>query len=466
MKIRYKITLWISGIALFTAVSLSAFIYDELLEEPLRLFDYELKHMANALFEQGQKNPQDPWHFDVSHLPYSPDRYWIKIFDQNNTVLYQSAITKYTDIPPSGSKSRYTIEKIIPREQIWLNQDKSNEVTFRVRVFTRKIDNHGVIIRIAKPIEELEEELLGVLREAAAGLTISVLLIIVISYTIAGKILSPMVTMNRTARKITEKSLNQRIPVGKNHDELDNLATSLNQMFDRLQYSFARQKEFIGNASHELKSPITLLMLTQEELLMNSALPMNVRTDMERQLNTMRRMSKLVRNLLDLSRLEQQESLTIESLDLGELIKNVLNEYQEMLISLNIDVTINLAGDLILSGDREKLLRLLINLIDNAIQYNIVQNGRLNICAKKEKGMIVLDILNTGLEIPADDLDRIFNQFYRIEKSRSSDHGGCGLGLTIARKIVDLHNGTIGISNEKRGWIKVTVRLPLDLEKT
>lgn len=94
MKIRHKITLWISSIALFAAVSLSAFIFTELLEEPFRLFDKELKYISEALFVQGQNNQQSPWHINESHLPYSPDSYWIKIFDQENTILYQSTLTQ------------------------------------------------------------------------------------------------------------------------------------------------------------------------------------------------------------------------------------------------------------------------------------------------------------------------------------------------------------------------------------
>lgn len=198
------------------------------------------------------------------------------------------------------------------------------------------------------------------------------------------------------AKEISEKSLYKRIPLSHNKDELYDLSISLNKMFDRLQYSFKRQKEFIGNASHELRSPITLLIQAQEEMLMNDNLPSQTNKKLVRQLDTTRRMSHMVRNLLDLSRLEQQETLSKKSVDMAIL----------------------------------------------------TNQG------------VLLEVMNKGYPIPEDDLDLVFEQFYKMEKSRSADHGGSGLGLAIAKKIVELHNGTICITNETQDFIKLSVFLP------
>ncbi len=460
MKIRQKITLWISGTALLAAVAVSAFVFLELIEEPVRLIDRELQYMADSLFEQGQDDTITPWSLDVARLPFSPDRYWIRISDQEKNILYESALTLFAEIP-SREKKHYNVEMVIPREKIRIGQDDENEVLFRVRVFKRELGGRLVTIRMAKPIEELEEELLEVLRELAVGMMLCTLIIVAISYKLAGRILYPLVAINHLVREIREKSLNRRIPVGKKRDELGTLAISLNEMFDRLQYSFQRQKEFVGSASHELKSPITLLMITQEELLMHSDLSGEMREDMERQLYTMRRMSKLIRNLLDLSRLEQNERLTLGSFDLGALIGLVLEDYRDMLAAAKIVVETDFPSELPMQGDYEKLQRLLINLIDNAIRYNDAENGRLLIMGQRENDHISLVVANTGQTIPPADCERVFEQFYRVEKSRSAFYGGSGLGLTIARKIVDLHGGIIVICSDKEGWTRVTVSLPV-----
>lgn len=459
MKIRQKITLWISVTALLATVSFSAHIFLELLEEPMRLIDRELAHMAESLFEQGENSGDERWTINETELPYSPNLYWIKVFDGESRVLYQSSLVSFTEIESAGDKKRYNVEKTISRKLIRLDQDAHDEVKFRVREIKRQEGERILTMRIAKPIEELEEELLDLLREVGAGLAVCTLLIVLVSYQLAGRIMQPVVSINRLVREIREKSLDRRIPVGENRDELATLAISLNQMFDRLQYSFARQKEFVGNASHELKSPITLLLLAQEELLLTPGLAEGMRKDLARQLDTMRRMNKLIRNLLDLSRLEQQESLHLETLDLAGLIKMVLEDYREMLAATQIKVSTDFSGNLSLQGDPEKLQRLLINLMDNAIRYNKRRDGLIKIAVHHANGFLCLKLANAGQVIPPEDLERVFDQFYRVEKSRSAGHGGSGLGLTIARKIVELHNGTISISS-KDGWTEVAVMLP------
>ncbi|MBI9088419.1 MAG: HAMP domain-containing histidine kinase [Desulfobacterium sp.] len=460
MKIRKKITLWISGTALLSTLVFSSLIILELMEEPFKLIDKEMQHMTEVLVERMNVPIQNQGAYDLSRMPYDPDDYWIKVTDDSGKTLYGSEITRYTDIPLSGKKTTYMIEKNIPSSQIWLGQDDQDDVLFRVVVTRTQIERIPIVVRIAKPIENLEEELLELVRHVAISLALCILMIILVSYKLAGKILTPLVSISRMAKEISEKSLYKRIPLNDNQDELYDLSVSLNKMFDRLQYSFQRQKEFIGNASHELKSPITLLMLAQEETLMNDALPPSTNQSLIKQLATTRRMGQLVRNLLDLSRLEQQETLARESVDLVKLVSHVLEDYHELFAAKHIRIENTMAESLSLQGDPEKLFRLLINLIDNSIRYNCEKDGILILKGRQTNKGIRLDVSNTGQPIPDDDLELVFEQFYRVEKSRSITHGGSGLGLAIAKKIVELHDGSIAISNEPGPLINVMIFLP------
>ncbi len=461
MKIRKKITLWISGTTLLSTIAFSSIIFFELMEEPFKFIDKEMQHMTQSLVEQMGSPTIHKGQYDLSHMPYNPNQYWIKVTDNSGSILYQSEMTRYMDIPSSGNKSTYMIEKVIPRSQIWLEQDDEDDVLFRVMVTKTKIDQVPVEIRIAKPIEDLEEEVLELFRNVLISLAGCILIIILLSYKLAGKILTPLADITRMAKEITEKSLYKRIPLSSNRDELQDLSISLNKMFDRLQYSFQRQKEFIGNASHELKSPITLLMLSQEEMLMNDNLQSPANEGLIKQLDTTRRMSHLVRNLLDLSRLEQQETLDKKSINITTLTHRVLNDYADLFAAKNISIENRMAKDLSFNGDPEKFFRLLINLIDNSIRYNFEKDGLVIIKSRDTNESILLEISNTGRPIPDNDLDLIFEQFYRVEKSRSTTHGGSGLGLAIAKKIVELHDGIIGITNEPNDFIKVSIFLPL-----
>ena len=459
MKIRKKITLWISGTALLSTLVFSSFISFELMEEPFKFIDNEIKHMTRSLVKQMEISKKSNGQYDLSHMPYNPDLYWIKVTDNEKNSLYESKLTQYAKILPNGNKTTYMVEKKIPRALVWLDQDKEDDVLFRVMVTKAQFHGQPISVRIGKPIEDLEEELIELLQEIVFSLTLCTLAIIIVSYKLAGKILTPVVSITRMAKEISEKSLHKRIPLSQNKDELYALSISLNKMFDRLQYSFKRQKEFVGNASHELKSPITRLMLAQEEMLMNDNLPISTTKGLVRQLHTTRRMSHLVKNLLDLSRLEQQETITKKPMNMTALIDHVLDDYKELLASKTIRLENKLEKNLFIQGDPEKLYRLFINVVDNSIKYNLQKNGTLIVEGKKINSGILLEISNTGQPIPEEDLDLIFEQFYRVEKSRSTTHGGSGLGLAIAKKIVELHDGIIEMSNEPGALIKTKIFL-------
>jgi len=431
-----------------------------MMEQPYRLIDRDLENMAKTivrLVDTSQRNPDDSVQ---KELAFDTERYWVKIFDDRMNVLYQSKLTQYTDLPLHDKNQTYMVERIIPRERINLDQDSKGEVAFRIKTVNDKLQGQPCIVQVGKPVEKLEEEIADLIQGIAAGLIVITLLLIALSYLIAGKILKPINVINRMARDINDRSLDRRIPLGKSKDELYELSTSLNRMFDRLQYSFTTQKQFIADASHELKSPITLLSLFMEESVHREDLPESFRIRLIRQNDILRRMSRLVKNLLDLSALEMKENIIFEELNLFDLIKSVRDDYAEVLAARRIDVTIDVPEDLHIKGDRDSLQRVLINLVDNAIKYNMA-GGRIEITAGIENNNVYLSVFNTGKGIREKDIDRVFEQFYRVEKSRSSQYGGSGLGLTIVKRIVELHRGNITIESEPEAWIRVNIYLPM-----
>ncbi|MEX1299612.1 MAG: ATP-binding protein [Desulfotignum sp.] len=460
MKIRKKITLWISGTALLSTIVFSSIIFWKLTEEPFKLIDKEIQHMAAALTDRIQSTGASGDEITLGGMPNSPDDYWIIAKNEQGQVLYRSKLTEFVDLFVPNETSRYLIEKHIPRSKIWLKQDSSDDVLFRVLVFREQIKGRKVEIRIAKPIEDLEEELIALVVEIGIGLLLCALIIFILGYALAGRILRPISAIIKQSREISEKSLDKRIPLEKTRDELYELSVALNKMFDRIQHSFNRQKEFVGSASHELKSPITLLMLAQEEMLMSEELSPSAENSLMKQLETSRRMSHLVKNLLDLSRMEQQDFLHTKLIDLTGMVERVLDDYADVIAEKQICIQNQMNAACQVVGDPEKLFRLFVNLIDNAIRYNLTTQGIIKIMAVKSKKEVCIEILNSGRKIPEQDLSRLFDQFYRVEKSRSQALGGSGLGLTIVKKIVTLHNGRITISNGPDQMIHTSVWLP------
>ncbi len=210
-----------------------------------------------------------------------------------------------------------------------------------------------------------------------------------------------------------------------------------------------------------MKTPLTLLRPSTEEILQDQHLPAPVQEKLLGQERALSRISQLVKSLLDLSRLELAEVLERQHFCLGELMASLIEEFQGLLQEQSIIFSGDLSAALPINGDREKLRRLLINLIDNAIRYNR-SGGEIRYQGMRNTDEIILRLANTGPGIPDVDRERVFEQFFRCEQSRATSHGGSGLGLTIVKRIAELHGGTVTVSSEPPQWTVFTLRLPTE----
>ncbi len=461
MQIRHRIMVWVAGAGLLTSLAFSLVVFWELREEPLEMLDAQLRSTAVAV--AGQLAAKQKPGADVRYvlLPFPAERYWIKVYDQDLHVVYRSELAREVDLPLYRNKGEegYLSSVHLPKKRIDLHQDDEDEVTFRVRLISKNINGAPYLIQIAKPIEKLEEEITDLLAAIGIGLAVSTALLAALSYMLAGRIVKPIAAINRLARDINENTLEKRIPVGKSRDEIHELATRLNSMFDRLQLSFARQKRFLADASHELKSPIAMLRLFFDEALQNRDLPEAFHRQLDIQGHTVLRMDRLVRTLLELSTLEIKGSLAMERFDLADLVRSVADDFAPLAKRGKIRLEMEMPHHLEMRGDRDRIRRALINLFDNAVKYN-EEEGRIQFTATEEKDRIHLAIYNTGPGIPKEDLARVFDQFYRVDKSRATTSGGAGLGLAIVREIVRLHGGTITIDSRQGLWTQVDISLP------
>ncbi|MFA5519133.1 MAG: HAMP domain-containing sensor histidine kinase, partial [Spirochaetota bacterium] len=294
----------------------------------------------------------------------------------------------------------------------------------------------------------------------------SSLALIVISHVMAGKILRPIGEMKNLAQDISENNLEQRILHGKERDEFSELARTINQMLDRLQYSFARQRNFLFDTSHELKTPLTTIRLAVDKIASrdDGNLPPLIRSNLFRLKNQVLRMERLVKDLLNLSSLETLSSIDPKPVQISELLSSLVGEYKFLADSRNIKIDSRLPKGLVIQGDEQKLHRALSNILDNAVKYN-VDGGQIALRGDLSAAGLTVTVANTGPGVAEADIPRVFDQFYRVEKSRSIEHGGSGLGLSIVKRIVELHGGDVTFESEQGGWTQVTVSLPRYREK-
>lgn len=459
MRIRHRITLWITVAGIFSSLSLTLTIFFLMREQPYELLDQELAAYAHALGNALSILPDGTITLgssaDALNSPY-----WIRLTDDQGQSVYASPMTGLVDLPLRQAGRGYTVNTSILMEWLLPDQEKDDLASFRVRVFPLHYAGRNYRLQIARPVENFQEELAELLLIMGSGLVVSTLVMILVGYYAAGRILRPIQHINITAREINDKTLDKRIPLGNTHDELHELSASLNSMFDRLQYSFLRQKEFIANASHELKTPLTLLRLSLEETLQQNDLPDSLQQRLDAQSKTLLRMNRLVKNLLDLSSLELAETCQEEHFSFKELAREVLEEFKPLLQEQGIQNLSQIEDRLDLLADQEKIKRMLINLVDNAIKFN-KPGGEIRLQAGRQGENLIMILFNTGPGIPTEEQDQVFEQFYRVEKSRATSLGGSGLGLTIVRRIVELHRGTITLQSKPGEWTQVQVVMPL-----
>ncbi|MDA3790413.1 MAG: HAMP domain-containing sensor histidine kinase [Desulfobacula sp.] len=465
MTVRKKIALLITGAGFLSSLIFSCIILWEVIEQPFRIIDSELEAVSQRTvpivskgetsWKKGDIIPDEP-------LFVGDDRYWLKIYDQAaGKLIYQSHLAELVKIKEPAPGSSATESVIIPRNKIDLRQDRQNEVTFRVKSFIISLDGKTFLVCAACPMEKLEEELWDIFIGVVSGLAFSVLVLMAISYFVAGYILKPVQVMNDQVRDITEKHLDRRIPVGADPDEFNTLARTLNQVFERLQHAFIRQKQLLADASHELKTPLTMMRLALDETRssqdekFSSLQTQNLAWLTEQVL----RMERLVKNLLDLSSLEIKDVIAKDPVDVAKLLTSLIEDYRFLTDLRNIKISVSLPWQLLTEGNAEKLNRAFSNILDNAIKYN-VEEGRVEVVGEQSEGGLTIMVSNTGPGVAETEIGKVFDQFYRVEQSRALQHGGAGLGLAIVKRIIELHNGQIKFESKPGDWTRVIVSLP------
>jgi hypothetical protein len=274
------------------------------------------------------------------------------------------------------------------------------------------------------------------------------------------KALAPVATLTQTAARINESNLSQRISRTQNGDEFDRLTEVFNSMLARLDESFARIREFTLHASHELKTPLTVLRGETETALRDENISATERERANSQLEELRRLTQIVDGLTLLAKADAgQVALNLESVHLAELVRDSFADLQILAEPQQIKVELEGCEDISVRGDRHRLRQLLLNLADNAVKYNQPQ-GRVTLSLRCADGLAEFQITNTGAGIPPEILPRVFDRFFRGDSAHGNEIEGCGLGLSIAQWIVSAHSGKIQIASVSSQSTIVTVHLP------
>ena len=280
------------------------------------------------------------------------------------------------------------------------------------------------------------------------------------------KALTPVAALTLTAGRINDRNLSERIPRTNNGDEFDRLTEVFNAMLARLDDSFNRIREFTLHASHELKTPLTVLRGETETALRDASLSPAEHDRAASQLDELRRLTRIVDGLTLLAKADAgQVALQLETVRLDELVRDNFADLQILAEPHGIKVELESCEEISVRGDRHRLRQLLLNLADNAVKYNQPQ-GRVKMSLRRVDGFAEFTIANTGEGISPEILSRVFDRFFRGDPAHSATVDGCGLGLSIAQWIVSAHGGKIQIASVPSQSTIVTVHLPLYAPET
>jgi heavy metal sensor kinase len=335
-----------------------------------------------------------------------------------------------------------------------------------VRMLTAQVEVAGqpYTVDVAWPVGELQEALNQFRWTALLIIPCGIIAAALGGYWISRRALAPVDHIARTARAITAQQLGRRLDVPPTGDELQRLSETLNDMLARLETAFAETVRFTADASHELRSPVSLIRTTAEVALRRPRSAEEYRQALEGILRESERTSELVQDLLTLTRADAGvDGWSPSRVDLRALVGELPEKLTTLCEGRGLTLRLDLSDrPVFVNGENAALGRLVVILVDNAAKYTPAP-GEVRVTLRTTDAMAEIEVADTGMGISAEDLPRVFERFYRADKARSRESGGAGLGLSIAKWIVDRHGGRITIESEAGKGCRARVQLPRQL---
>ena len=347
------------------------------------------------------------------------------------------------------SPGDFTIPR--PAGPATLTRDGRREVTVAAA--------NGALVLIGRELVDAKRDVYAFAGTAAAGGVAALGLSLLGGWFLVGRALAPVARISQTATAMSAGDLSARIAVERTENELEQVALALNQAFDRLRLAVENERRFTADASHELRTPLATISAEIEWALSRDRSQEEYRRSLDTVHRAADRMRRVVEHLLTLARADSADmTLRRAPVGLAPLVSDAVGSVQSLAAQKRVTIETRL-HDTTVVGDRDRLTDLVTNLFSNAIQYNRA-GGRVHVEVWPEAGDACLRVRDTGTGISADDLPRIFDRFYRADRARTAHSGGAGLGLAIAKWIVEAHGGRIACHSTLGQGTEILVQLP------
>ena len=460
MSIRWRLTLWFTLILGVIILLFGAFFYVALQNWLITQVDGNLRvystQVHGTLHSDESTGPLD---YDVIHSSLPPINeivspgIFVQIIDSNGNVVVKSDNLQDQELPAASSLIATGFSG-----QEAIQTVSSGNTRIRIMISPLYLKDQTLALEVAQSLASTDAAIGRIGLAVLISMVVILTLALISGAILVRRALSPVRRITTTAQGISSSSdLSRRVGYRGPADEIGQLATTFDHMIERLDRAFQSQKDFVADASHELRGPLTVIQGNLDLLKRN--LSEEDRRESVRALEAeTTRMTKIMSNLLVLAELESGQSERQEMVSLKEMLLDAGERAMHLAGSRRI--VIERQEDLRVKGDADRLEQVLRNLVDNAIRYT-PEGGTITLSLFQNGDWALLKVADTGIGISPEHLPHIFDRFYRADKARSRASGGTGLGLAIVKGIVEQHGGRVTVTSEPGKGSTFTVWLKL-----
>ena len=420
IPVSIRVTVWFSSvIVILFLIILSSLI---LIEDKV-VNDLSQKELVEAV----EEIYEDPEKFEN----FNDGIYYIKYNEQNEIIA--GKFPKDFDIALAFSIEDINIYQVENKKFLY---------------YDTRLQDEDDWIRGIYPLGKVQKEIETLWNIAIALSVLFLIFVVIVGYRIIKNAFKPVKQISNTALEIKRsKDFSNRIELeDSNDDEIHKMASTFNEMLDTVEEVFIHEKQFSSDVSHELRTPITVILAQSDYALQYSDTLEETKESLEVINRHAKRMTNLINQIMELSKLERQKEIEKEKINLSNIVLQLLEDYKPLLESKNLNLIYNVEKDIRIQGNKIMLERVFLNILMNAVKFT---KTNIEVSLTREDKTAVLKIRDNGIGISEENKKFIWERFFQVNDSRNKEENkGSGLGLSMVKKIVDLHSATIDLESE------------------
>lgn len=342
---------------------------------------------------------------------------------------------------------------------------KEKYIEITLPIIKNNSNKIGGVVLVNFSTKDIDEAVSDVKVQIDIIIIIIFVIVIIVCTAWSGAIIKPLRKIEMTLAKITDGYSNEKLQLG-DYMEAVEVEEAFNKMFERIKESDESRQEFVSNVSHELKTPITSIKVLADSLRMQEDVPVELYKEFMNDIaQEIDRENDIITDLLTMVKLERKtEELKISQVNINELLEVILKRLRPVAAKRNIELVFESFRPVIAEIDEAKMTNAITNLVENAIKYNVM-DGWVRVSINSDLKYFYVKVADSGVGIPEEFQDKIFERFYRVDKNRSRETGGTGLGLAITKNIVVMHQGAIRVYSKENEGTTFSIRVPLTYVK-